>query len=700
MDQAQRHLRDGLALDLRADAGDDDAELVAGRQVDVVATHAVAGEELQFRQPEQHLARVRRRDAGDDAVDAGEPGVELGRGRAFRQLDPDELGERRQRLEVLGKRDSERARVDDGDQQFSVLHLGLSLGSGLDVGCAAVSVGVSRTSGSVRASRAGRVPRKGAKAGAGEQWLAQRLADVEIARRDLAVDGDVRRHGLDHLGIAHDPARVREELVPGAVPRERGGADDAHLGMVREADRQVEHVGHDLHPVPVAGAAAAQPQFADSPLGVEPRLDQQERERHALEERAREVVAGARHAEAEDHPGADVADDLVALPGEVREGHHVVGARDRQLPSAQVVELEAEHAQQQVGRDGAVVDPRAGEEHARAQQAALDQAAVEILDRGGRGHPEHPGGAEVADRDLRLEARQRRRQRRAVVEAGRDGGARLQPELGADRGCQRHGVDEAVEDARELRDGEAGGLDDRPVPAAVGIEAAERVRGAVVGHVLAGQHVQQERLGVEDATDPAGKPRIARCEPVQAVGRVLEDRRAPGAQDHRVDVADRGEEPRMVRLRRRVDEGRDVGKRPAVGIDQHQPELVRGERQPLDVAAAVADGEPADGQQRGGELRRIVLGAPGGVALDAHRQRAHLAQNGSFLVDERRLEVGRADVDRENESHGVVPGGCKGGGGWNPNARFRGAPSGARRRRPRGMLRPVTGRTAPREGSQ
>ena len=88
MDQAQRHLRDGLALDLRADAGDDDAEFVAGRQVDVVATHAVAGEELQLRQPEQHLARVRRRDAGDDAVDAGEPGVELGRGRALRQFRP------------------------------------------------------------------------------------------------------------------------------------------------------------------------------------------------------------------------------------------------------------------------------------------------------------------------------------------------------------------------------------------------------------------------------------------------------------------------------------------------------------------------------------------------------------------------------------------------------------------------------------
>ena len=104
-------------------------------------------------------------------------------------------------------------------------------------------------------------------------------------------------------------------------------------------------------------------------------------------------------------------------------------------------------------------------------------------------------------------------------------------------------------------------------------------------------------------------------------------------------------------------------------------------------------------QQRGGELGRIVLGATGGVALDAHRQRAHLAENGSFLVDERRLEVGRADVDRENESHGVVPGGCKGG--------VAGILThGSAARRPehagggRGHAAPGDGSHVPREGSQ
>jgi hypothetical protein len=56
--QAQSHLRHGLPFDVRPYFGNGNAQFRAGIQIDVVATHAVTGQQLEFRQTEQNLAAV------------------------------------------------------------------------------------------------------------------------------------------------------------------------------------------------------------------------------------------------------------------------------------------------------------------------------------------------------------------------------------------------------------------------------------------------------------------------------------------------------------------------------------------------------------------------------------------------------------------------------------------------------------------
>ena len=128
--QADRHLRHRFALNLRADLGDGDAQFRARGQVDVVAADAVAGQQLKFRQPEQHIAGVDRRDAGDDPIGLAELFVEYRCRGIVGNVHPDQVGEFLQLAQVLGVGDAERTGVDDCNERFLVCHDVASKGQG------------------------------------------------------------------------------------------------------------------------------------------------------------------------------------------------------------------------------------------------------------------------------------------------------------------------------------------------------------------------------------------------------------------------------------------------------------------------------------------------------------------------------------------------------------------------------------------
>ncbi len=429
-----------------------------------------------------------------------------------------------------------------------------------------------------------------------------------------------------------------------------GGALHTCATDSRVRASRAKRVGQQLGPRRAARAAADERDAVDRGAAVEQRLLAiEERERHALEHRLRQVAAAVVVRQPEERAGRVRVVVRRALARQVGQEQRHAGAGRQRLRLGDELRLAVG-----MGRAAQPAQRAAGREHHRHLVPGGREGVAERMHRPRRVRRERRVGDEVDARGAerqegraRLDHADAGRTRRVVAGAAGHDHAGRQAELLCDRGQHAAAGLAAFHQPRHLRAAEVRGGEHGVGPVAA--LHVEPERAGRIGHVrggLAGQQQAQVVLGQQHPGDLPEDRRLVRLDPQQLRRREAGHRDVAGdlaaARLAALEFGALGMAAAVVPEDRRTQHAvLRIEQRRAVHVARQAEAADRAER------ARVGRAQRSDcGDGGGPPVARVLLRPERLRPRDRHRP-VRLADDAPGVVDQHRLHLGRAEVDAQ-----------------------------------------------------